>query len=35
MGYITVEIISETLRSKHIDLLSTHNKLSVPIINRL
>jgi transcription antitermination factor NusA-like protein len=35
MGYITVEVISENLRSKNIDLLSTHTKLSIPIINRL
>jgi uncharacterized protein (DUF433 family) len=35
MGYITIEIISENLRSKNIDLLSTHAKLSIPIINRL
>jgi hypothetical protein len=35
MGYITGEIISENLRLKKVDLLSTHAKLSIPIINRL
>ncbi|GAA4205443.1 hypothetical protein GCM10022289_24880 [Pedobacter jeongneungensis] len=35
MGYINSEIISEYLKSERVKLLSTHNKLSIPIINRM
>lgn len=35
MGDISNEIISENLKSKRIDFLSTHTKLSIPVINRM
>lgn len=35
MSNITLEDILESLRSKNIQLASTHNKLSIPIINRI